>query len=97
METLKYKSISNSVIFLQEKLKEWGYGVSINGVFDKSLELSVLKFQSDQGLSIDGIVGDKTWQKLMDDDAKKLFKLKLSNTDIMNASSKLDIDRKSGV
>ena len=50
---------------LQSLLKCHGYNVLICGVFAESLERKVKEFQQDNGLKADGIVGPKTWKKLM--------------------------------
>lgn len=50
---------------LQALLKCHGYNVLICGVFAESLERKVKEFQAANGLKADGIVGPKTWKKLM--------------------------------
>ena len=50
---------------LQSLLKCHGYNVLICGVFADSLERKVREFQEDNGLKVDGVVGPKTWKKLM--------------------------------
>ena len=53
------------VAYLQTLLKILGYGTnSIDGIFGINTEHQVKTFQSDNGLLIDGIVGDATWQVL---------------------------------
>jgi len=42
----------------------WNPFGPINGVFDATLELSVKTFQTDSGLTVDGIVGPATWAAL---------------------------------
>ncbi|MDO5570894.1 MAG: N-acetylmuramidase family protein [Bacteroidales bacterium] len=92
METLSYKSIGNEVLFLQKRLKEWGYSVVANGIFDKSLLLTVKRFQQDQALKVDGIVGKHTWDKLADKNAMALYKYRITKSDIDKAAQKLDIE-----
>lgn len=54
------------VIVLQAILAARGYTVTaINGVFDDSTDKAVRKFQADNGLTVDGIAGPKTWEKLI--------------------------------
>lgn len=43
-----------------------GYNVVIDGIFEDALEKKVKKFQEDNRLVTDGIVGPKTWRKLME-------------------------------
>lgn len=63
---IKYGSKGIDVIFLQQRLTAKGYGVgNIDGIFgNKTLE-AVKAFQIENNLAVDGIVGDKTWQKLI--------------------------------
>lgn len=50
---------------LQQKLLELGYNIgAVDGVFGPKTEVAVLKFQTDNGLDIDGVVGDQTWDAL---------------------------------
>lgn len=63
--TLRYGSRGADVTYLQQRLTAKGYGVIVvDGIFGiKSLE-AVKAFQTDYGLSVDGIVGAKTWAAL---------------------------------
>lgn len=62
---IKYGSKGIDVIYLQQRLTAKGYGVgNIDGIFgNKTLE-AVKAFQAENNLAVDGIVGDKTWEKL---------------------------------
>lgn len=62
---LRIGSRGENVAYLQECLTAKGYGVgNIDGIFGiKTLE-AVKKFQSKNGLAVDGIVGTKTWTAL---------------------------------
>lgn len=56
---------SEEVKSIQTKLQEKGYyNGSIDGVFGEATKNSVAKFQSDNGLTSDGIAGVKTLEKL---------------------------------
>lgn len=59
MKTIKIGSVSEDVISLQKKL-----GIASSGIFDKSTEEAVKQFQRKHKLSVDGIVGPKTWSAL---------------------------------
>ena len=51
----------------QEILAKLGYDLGkcgVDGDFGKCTEAAVRKYQKDQGLTIDGIVGPKTWAAL---------------------------------
>lgn len=49
---------------LQGKLAIKGYKISIDGDFGEMTKQAVISFQGENGLVKDGIVGDKTWEKL---------------------------------
>lgn len=50
---------------LQQKLSELGYNIGVvDSVFGPKTEAAVLKFQTEKGLDIDGVVGDQTWNEL---------------------------------
>jgi len=50
---------------LQQKLLELGYNIgTVDGVFGPKTEAAVLKYQTENSLDIDGVVGDQTWDKL---------------------------------
>ena len=58
----------NEVKTAQRLLKAMGYSVGLSGAdgdFGKNTEKAVLKFQKKYGLEQDGIVGQKTWEKLL--------------------------------
>ena len=57
----KYGSRGEEVKRIQTKLKEWGYySGGVDGIFGSQTFEAVKKFQSKNGLTVDGIVGDKT-------------------------------------
>jgi len=49
---------------LQALLRSLGFQIGIDQDFGPAAEVAVMKFQSDQGLKADGIVGPRTWQAL---------------------------------
>lgn len=49
---------------LQRDLSQLGYRVEVNGVFDEFTENAVKKFQQDNNLTVDGIVGPQTGRQL---------------------------------
>lgn len=61
-ETLsKYGSNSNEVKQIQEKLKRWGYYKgNVDGIYGSQTVSAVKSFQKKNGLTVDGIAGDKT-------------------------------------
>lgn len=57
----KYGSTGNEVTQIQKKLKNWGYYTgSVDGIYGSKTVAAVKKFQSKNGLTVDGIAGPKT-------------------------------------
>lgn len=57
----KYGSSGSEVTNIQTKLKRWGYySGSIDGIFGSQTLNAVKKFQSKNGLTVDGIAGERT-------------------------------------
>ncbi|MFW6001182.1 MAG: LysM peptidoglycan-binding domain-containing protein [Halanaerobium sp.] len=69
---VKLHDRGNNVTEIQKYLVEIGYDVSIDGIFGKTTEESVKRFQKDNDLQADGIVGDSTYQKLKSLVSKKV-------------------------
>ncbi len=62
--TLRKGDRGESVKQLQSKLRDRGYTVAVDGIFgNKTLE-AVKAYQADHGLTVDGVVGPKTWTAL---------------------------------
>ncbi|MBW4597035.1 MAG: peptidoglycan-binding protein [Brasilonema angustatum HA4187-MV1] len=63
---LKLGSVDASVSQLQRDLSAKGYldATAVNGIFDEATEEAVKKFQQDNDLTVDGVVGPQTGQKL---------------------------------
>ena len=64
--TLRKGDSGIEVTTLQYLLSHYGYPVTADGVFGNKTADAVVKFQSDKGLTADGIVGGKTWAKLIE-------------------------------
>ena len=57
----KYGSSGKEVKQIQTKLKNWGYYKgNIDGIYGSQTLKAVKDFQKKNGLTVDGIVGDKT-------------------------------------
>lgn len=56
----------NITKLLQEKLVKIGYSTNgVDGIFGSGTHSAVREFQKTRGLSVDGIVGQNTWRKLL--------------------------------
>ena len=56
----------DDVLVLQAVLRAQGYAVpELNGTFDEYLASAVRLFQREKSLTVDGIVGPKTWKALL--------------------------------
>lgn len=65
MEVLKLNSKGTLVEYLQSLLSTLGFGnPTVDGIFGKETEKSVINFQRNFFLTPDGIVGSNTWNKL---------------------------------
>jgi len=63
--TLQLGSTGDQVKFLQQKLREFGYySYFPDGYFGPITESIVIQYQTDNGLYIDGVVGNQTWTSL---------------------------------
>lgn len=65
LPTLRIGNRGNGVKFLQCYLNLYGNSLSVDGAFGNGTKNAVEKFQRDNGLSVDGIVGKNTWQILL--------------------------------
>lgn len=66
MEVLRYGSKGIGVELLQSTLKKLGfYTGEVDGIFGGETRNAVLTFQKEFGITVDGIVGSRTWSKLM--------------------------------
>ena len=64
--TLKKGAQGNITKLLQEKLVKLGYSTNgVDGIFGSETYSAVREFQKTRGLSVDGIVGQNTWVKLL--------------------------------
>lgn len=63
--TTQSGSTGNAVTALQRQLNAHGSSLSVDGQFGSLTTSAVRSFQSKQGLSVDGVAGPQTWNKLV--------------------------------
>ncbi len=66
MKTIRYRSRGEDVHYLEEILTKLGYTVYVSNYFGKDTHEAVKDFQAKNNLVVDGIVGLKSWSKLME-------------------------------
>lgn len=66
MKTLKYNTKGPEVITLCDMLSKIGYPVKVTESFTIEIDAAVKDFQLKNNLVVDGIVGMKTWSKLIE-------------------------------
>ena len=66
---LKFGSRGNDVARLQQALQDRGYSISVDGIYGKKTERTVINFQINHKLRIDGIAGRETQSKLFGNSA----------------------------
>ena len=85
----KYGSRGDEVKQIQTKLKAWGYyDGNVDGIYGSKTYEAVKKFQRKNGLTVDGIVGEKTLQALGINSGGNSSSTSSNNTDL-NLLSKL--------
>ena len=65
MKTIQLGSKGDAVRLCQERLVAKGYSLGVDGAFGPNTCRRVEQFQAAQNLTVDGVVGDKTWDALM--------------------------------
>ncbi len=66
MRTIRYRSQGEDVHHLEQILSKLGYSVFVSNFFGKDTDRAVKDFQLKNDLVVDGIVGLKTWSKLIE-------------------------------
>ncbi len=70
MKTVRYRSRRQEVHFLSEILEKLGYKVFVSNYCGTDIDAAVRDFQFKQNLVVDGIVGLKTWLKLLEKESQ---------------------------
>ena len=92
MQTVKKGASGKDVEELQRLLGKRGYQVGVDGIFGQATDDAVRKFQKDNGLAADGIVGQHTWEMLECDDLEALKALRLTDADLQHAADLLHVE-----
>ena len=90
--TTDFKSPNPRAWLLQSLLKELGYPLNPDGKFGQRTEEQVKKFQADNGLKDDGIVGPATWTRLIYLGRGRISNSKISEQDFVNAANVLGVE-----
>ncbi len=70
MNTIKLRTRGQEVHFLAEILEKLGYKVLVSKYFGADIDTAVKDFQLKNSLVVDGVVGLKTWMKLIEKENK---------------------------
>lgn len=92
MQTIRLNSTGADVTVLQELLNEWGYQVTVDGIFGQITNEFVCRFQKSQHLTPDGCVGQKTWQALQNAEAMAMKEIRLKEEDFQKAAEILNVE-----
>lgn len=63
--TIRLSSEGNFVALLQFILRNYGYDISVDSIFGERTRDAVIRYQRENGLDPDGIVGQNTWRTLL--------------------------------
>lgn len=90
LPTLKKGSKGEYVTLLQTKLKNKGYNLGsygVDGDFGSATEKAVKEFQKNNGLTVDGIVGEKTWKALDSSESMKFYTVTIPHLSSIHAEA----------
>ncbi len=94
MNTIRLRSRGQEVHFLAEILKKLGYKVLVSNYFGADIDAAVKDFQLQNSLVVDGVVGLKTWMKLIEKE-KQIIKSNdklLAERDLIDFAKKYDLE-----
>lgn len=89
------QSSAKNTTLLQTYLKACGYTVNVDGDFGPGTKAVVKQYQEANNLVVDGVVGEKTWSKLIATNPQLLEEINakwLSQKDLIDFSGKYQIE-----
>ena len=89
--TLRQGSKGDLVQAMQELLAKAGSSLAVDGIFGSGTRSAVVAFQKKNGLEADGIVGPKTWAKLLEVTEEKPEESEPASEKALTPEEKLDI------
>ncbi|MGB5944061.1 MAG: N-acetylmuramidase family protein [Leeuwenhoekiella sp.] len=94
MKTLRYRSRDPEVYFLEEILQSLGYEVVVTTYFGRDTQRAIMDFQLRENLVVDGIVGLKTWSKLLEarENLMSFSDKLLGEQDLIDFANKYDLE-----
>ena len=92
MQTIRLKSTGSDVAELQRLLIKWGYRIVETGLFDGETDAAVREFQKRGRLTADGIVGRRTWELLLGENARMLESIRLKEEDFVRCAETLGVE-----
>jgi hypothetical protein len=93
---LRTPDVARQIALLQTLLAELGLLTDIDGDFGPATTAAVRRFQTNNGLVVDGVAGEKTWSKLVSASPElfaRISALWLSQADLDHAAADLGVDR----
>ena len=90
--TTSFQTRNSKAWLLQSLLNELGYSLKPDGFFGQLTEAQVKKFQADNGLVADGIVGQATWSELIYQGRCRISNSKIGDKDYEDAAKVLGVE-----
>lgn len=85
MKTLRKGATGEDVKTLQNALNQAGCQLKVDGIFGQETYTAVIAFQTVNNLTIDGVVGPATWEKLTTPSNKQLYQAFITCLDAIEA------------
>lgn len=86
------KTYNSRAWLLQSMLNVVGYPLTADGFFGQLTDQAVRKFQTDNGMKVDGIVGPASWTRLIYHGRNKISNSTIQEKDFENAAISLGVE-----